>query len=47
MQNSKVRRSVIRFFHAYVPVRTFVLGVSEACLIVISFVVAADFPPGN
>ena len=38
---------MIRLFHAYVPVRTFVLGVSEACLIVISFVVAAVFRLGT
>ena len=32
---------MIRFFNAYVPVRTFVLGLSEWCLIVLSFVAAA------
>jgi sugar transferase (PEP-CTERM system associated) len=32
---------VIRLFNAYVPVRTFVLGTSEACLIALSFVAAA------
>ncbi len=32
---------MIRLFNAYVPIRTFVLGTSEACLIALSFVVAA------
>ena len=32
---------MIRLFNAYVPVRTFVLGTSEACLIALSFVAAA------
>jgi sugar transferase (PEP-CTERM system associated) len=32
---------LIRFFNAYIPIRTFVLGVSEGCLVTLSFVAAA------
>jgi sugar transferase (PEP-CTERM system associated) len=32
---------LIRLFHTYLPTRTFVLSISEGCLIVFSFVVAA------
>jgi len=32
---------LIRFFNAYIPIRTFVLGISEGCLIALSFVAAA------
>jgi exopolysaccharide biosynthesis polyprenyl glycosylphosphotransferase len=32
---------LIRLFHGYFPIRTFVLGVSEACLIALSFVAAS------
>jgi len=32
---------LIRFFNAYIPIRTFILGISEACLIALSFVAAA------
>jgi sugar transferase (PEP-CTERM system associated) len=38
---------LIRFFNTYIPIRTFVLGVSEACLIVLSFVAAAIFRLGT
>ena len=38
---------MIRFFNTYIPIRTFALGVSEACLIVLSFVVAAVFRLGT
>jgi sugar transferase (PEP-CTERM system associated) len=31
---------LIRFFRVYIPIRTFVLGVSEGCLIALSFVAA-------
>ncbi len=32
---------MIRLFHAYFPARTVVLGTSEACLVTLSFIVAA------
>jgi FlaA1/EpsC-like NDP-sugar epimerase len=32
---------LIQFFNIHIPVRTFILGISEACLITLSFVAAA------
>jgi sugar transferase (PEP-CTERM system associated) len=38
---------LIRFFNTYIPIRTFILGISEACLIALSFVVATFFRLGR
>ena len=38
---------MIRFLHAYFPARTLFLGISEACLIALSFVAAAIFRLGT
>jgi sugar transferase (PEP-CTERM system associated) len=38
---------LIRFFNTYIPIRTFVLGISETCLIALSFFAAATFRLGT
>jgi sugar transferase (PEP-CTERM system associated) len=37
---------LIRFFNTYIPIRTFVLGISETCLLALSFFAAATFRLG-